>query len=172
VRPRFAVSLIEVLIALVVLGVVAAITIPRFSRAATPDPRTNLRSELQVLRCAIERYYQDHAEYPGAREDGRHPPGSPDAVIAQLTLYSDATGRVSETATPAFPFGPYLRNGIPASPVSPTVGQTGLYVINGVTALFANPAPPDAAWIYDLTTGQIAPNSAQRDVEGRAYSDY
>lgn len=185
-RPRSAVSLVELLIALVVLGVVAAIAIPRLSRAAAPDPTTALRSDLQVLRCAIERYYQDHGHYPGARADGQHPAGSAAAVIAQLTQRSDASGRVADPtggpANPAGPaldtthaalaFGPYLRDGMPPCPVPPALGQTGLHVVADGRALAANPDAPDAGWVYDCATGRIVPNSGACSPDGRAYLDY
>ncbi|MCK4342851.1 MAG: prepilin-type N-terminal cleavage/methylation domain-containing protein, partial [Phycisphaerae bacterium] len=95
------VSLIELIIALVILALLAALAIPRFSRAAAqPDEGAILRAHLKVLRVAIERYYQDHDVFPGCHADGLNPAGSEAAFIAQLTKFSDERGRVNVAAGP------------------------------------------------------------------------
>ena len=82
-----------------------------------PSERDRLRTDLKIMRVAIERYYQDHGAYPGEVSDGEHDAGRATAVVAQLTMFSDAEGRVSRTYDTDHPFGPYLREGIPPCPV-------------------------------------------------------
>jgi|GEM_PF-1151280 len=178
-------SLVEVLVAGVVLGVITVVTVPRLtSAAATRDGNDHhdlLRQQLQVLRVAIERYYQDHGVYPGQLTDGQNPAGSAGALLRQLTGHSDSTGHVVTIAThpdtathdqcnPPI-LGPYLRDGWPACPVPPNEGSTAIVVIRGA-------APPafiadvKAGWVYNCDTGQIAVNSDAADPAGRPYITY
>lgn len=168
-----AVSVIEIVIAIVIIGVVAALTIPRLGQAAeTPSDQARLRTSLKVMRVAIELYHQDHGLYPGMASDGEHDANSAAAVLAQLTLFTDADGLVSQVYGVEHPFGPYLRDGIPPCPVEPHGGQAGLCVVGGATELCYLPDAPGAGWLYDCQTGRIAPNSDAEDEEGRAYLSY
>jgi prepilin-type N-terminal cleavage/methylation domain-containing protein len=172
-RRRKGVSLIEIILAVVILGLVAALTIPRLSSAAVaPDGTALLREHLKVLRVAIERYYQDHGVFPGQSADGAHAGGTAATVIAQLTQYSDAAGIVTDTPDEAHPFGPYLREEFPACPVPPHVGARGVHVTAASAAPPLAPADVECGWSYNCETGQIAPNSAALDAAGRSYCNY
>lgn len=175
------VSLIELILAVVILGIVAAVAIPRFSSAAVaPDPGGQLRIELKVLRVAIARYYEDHGAFPGQHGDGQHSGGTEAGLLAQLTQYTDEAGRVSETRDGVHRFGPYLRDGVPACPVAARAGVTGVDVVDSVTfhelstpqATREGPSEGRAGWIYDYETGQIAALSDGSDFAGRRYSSY
>ena len=148
-----AVSLAELVIAIIILGVLAAMAIPNLSAGATHGPEDQLRSELVRLRTAIDLYYADHGAYPG--QQGAETPaagaGSPVALIRQLTQYSDAGGQTSPTPSEVFCYGPYLRDGIPRCPVAPATQAAGVHLIDGTT----QPARCDAAagWIYNYRIG-------------------
>jgi prepilin-type N-terminal cleavage/methylation domain-containing protein len=176
-----AVSLIELILAVVILGIVAAVTIPRFSSAApAPDPSGQLRTDLKILRVAIARYHQDHNAFPGAHADGQHPGGTEAGLLAQLTLYTDEAGRVSETLDVTHRFGPYLRDGLPPCPVAPRPGVTGVEVVDSgswsrllaAEPVKAGPAEGGAGWVYNYESGQIAPLSQSTDSAGRQYCLY
>src|SRR5688572_30331198 len=98
-------SLMELGIVLVVLALVATVVGPRMSRAAAgPSPHLQddlLAGRLRMLRVAIDEYAADHG--------GRFPEGDPDAVLHQLTGYSDRLGHTSPTRNPRHRLGPYLR---------------------------------------------------------------
>lgn len=117
-KPR-GLSLIEVLIAIAIIGLLAVLAVPRFSRAAIEPQIVNPRPALVTLRSAIELYYYDHGAYPGQHSDGINPPGSTEAFCRQLIAFSDGQGHASGNKTEAFRFGPYLRDGIPPCPVLP-----------------------------------------------------
>ncbi|MEW6250981.1 MAG: hypothetical protein AB1716_10070 [Planctomycetota bacterium] len=171
-----AVSVVEVVIALVVLGIVAAVTLPRFSRAATagPDEETLLRDRLRVLRVAIERYYQDHRSWPGQHGDGQNAGGTAAAFVAQLMQRTDESGRiVTEEPQHGRLFGPYLTEGVPASPVGLLRGERGVHVIRGsALPLPLTAGESAAAWVYNCDTGQIGCNSTGRDAAGRSHAGY
>ncbi len=169
---RRALTWVEILVALVLLGVIAALTVPRFSRAAAApaDDSARLRDRLRVLRVAIERYYRDHHAYPAQFADGQAPACSPAAFEAQLTRFTDESGRVADAPDAVHRFGPYLRDGLPPCPL-PAGARTGVHVTPG-----SQPPEPDpdsaAGWVYNCQTGQICANSAARDATGVIYAHY
>lgn len=180
-QRRKAVSLIELILAVVILGIVAAVAIPRFSSGAVvSDPGGRLRADLKVLRVAIARYYEDHGAFPGRHGDGQHPGGTEATLLAQLTQYTDEAGRVSGTLDVMHRFGPYLRDGIPPCPVAARAGAAGVEVVDSKSfherstphAAEGLPAEGRAGWVYDYETGRIAPLSDGSDLAGRSYCTY
>jgi len=167
---RTGLTLIEVVLALLVLGLLAALAIPRLSRAAAPpDDSALLRARLRVLRCAIDRYYQDHGAYPGSTADGRHAAGTPEAFVAQLTEFTDRAGHVSFVRDDVHCFGPYLRDGVPCNPLLPGCPAGVFTQSNPVLG----PVEEDGiGWVYSFQTGQIIANLNGQDALGRAYIGY
>jgi type II secretory pathway pseudopilin PulG len=164
---------LEVLIAVVILGLVAWLTIPRLSPAAqAPDAGIVLRQRIRVLRVAIERYYQDHGAYPGKRSDGRNPAASEAAAVAQLTGCTDMDGQVADQADELHRFGPYLSAGVPPCPAEPRAGMTGMHVVSGATPVTFLPEAVQAGWVYNCDTGMVAANSNGADASGRPLASY
>ena len=149
-RPGF--SLLELVIVVVIIGIVAAIAVPRLSRSATGAADAVLRSDLAVLRKAIDLYAIEHG--------GKFP--DPKNVTAKLTLYTNFVGHHFGLMTKEHIYGPYLRS-IPPVPVGPNRGQTGIAI-----------EPKEGVgWIYDPMVGQIRANSGTAmDDRNILYSDY
>lgn len=172
-RHRYAVTLLELIIAIAVLGLLAALAIPRFSRAAAPPDVTNvLRADLRVLRVAIDLYQRDHGVYPAQRSDGRAAAGTPNAFVSQLTHYTDARGHVSDTPDEEHCFGPYLRDGVPPCPVARGPHAHAVHVIQDATSLTDVAGSVPGGWIYNPETGHIIANSAESNARGRPYAFY
>lgn len=55
-------TLVEILIVVVILGILAAIVIPQFSKASTEAKESSLVSDLQTIRSQIELYKLQHNE--------------------------------------------------------------------------------------------------------------
>ena len=155
----------------VILGILAVLAIPQLSRAAAPDAGAVLARNLKVLRLASERYRQDHGVFPAQTGDGVHAAGSEAAFVAQLTRYTDAQGRASDTQDSVHCFGPYLRDGIPPSPIPPHEGSSGVHMLTGSAPLTFEPEAV-AGWVYNCDTGGIAPNTDAADATGRSYASY
>jgi len=72
-------TLVEILLAVAILGMITAIIVPRFNKQT---PRTGIgktRASLEVLRIAVRLYYEQEGAWPGADltdlSDGSAPSG-------------------------------------------------------------------------------------------------
>ncbi len=161
---------IELTIAAGVFGAVAALHVLDRGQAAQrggqasaarADVREVVREQLRVLRCAIERYRQDHGQPPGCQPgsvvDGLDPA---EVLVAQLTRRTDAAGRFDLSGDQAGPYGPYLRDGWPAW----ASGGAGTIEFVTTDGLFRGDRPASAGWRYDCATGQIVAHLANGDV--------
>lgn len=146
-------TLLEVLLVVVILGMVAAIALPRLSRGAQGTTETSVASNLAVLRTAIDLFQTEHnGTYPSAAN-----------VTNQLLQYSDSTGgTLSATKTATCIYGPYLR-AVPPLPVGAAKGSVGI----------AAATAAGIGWIYD-GSGNISTNTTgtETDSAGKAYSAY
>jgi general secretion pathway protein G len=148
---RRAFSLVELVVVVVIVGILAAIAIPRFTSAGESATDSALAADLETLRKAIDLYHGEHlGKYPDLAR-----------VSDQLTQYTDVHGNVSPTRTSAHSLGPYVR-AIPALKVGPTRGSTGI----------AAAAGDDVGWVYDETSGEITAAAPSKDRRGRPYGEY
>lgn len=157
-RHRRGFSLVELVIVVVIMGVIAAVAIPRLSRGARTAGASALKGDLATLRNAIELYAAEHdGNYPGA------------TIANQLTQYSNSTGTVtSATKTATEVYGPYLKE-IPPMPVGTNKGDTNIDVVSATpTGLTTN------GWWYSTATQEIRANLPVADVDddGTAYNTY
>ncbi len=160
-------SLVELVIVIVIIGVIAAIAIPRMSRGAAAAGESALIGNLAVLRSAVELYASEHGGvYPGAAADGADgAANSAEAFFSQLTKYSSADGKVKDTKDSTHRFGPYLRKGIPAAPVGVNKGSTTVLIDTAAS-------PPGVStgggqgWVYNPSTGDIVVNSDAMNTAG------
>lgn len=137
----------------VIIGIIAAIAIPRMSRGAAGAADSSLQSNLRVLRNAVDLFYTEHANtYPALA-----------TIEAQLTQFSDETGATAGTQSATHIFGPYMRE-IPALPVGAKRGQRGISDATGATI----------GWLYTAATGQVRANTEATEVDARGvlYSTY
>ena len=135
------------------LGILAAMAIPRLSRGTKSACDSALAGDLSVLRGAIDRYNVDHGgSYPSVTnfED-------------QLTLYTDCGGDVQVAQDQTHRYGPYLRR-VPPLPVG----------LEKSSAVVAKNSAAGVGWVYDEDTGEIRANcaSGEKDDEGRSYNEY
>ncbi len=143
-RQAHGFSLVELVIVVVIVGLLAAIAIPRFSRGAAGASDSALSGDLAVLRNAIEMYAAEH--------NGTFPLAA--TFEEQLTQYSALDGTTSAAKDAAYPYGPYL-HAVPALKVGANAGK------NGVKAAPAIPTTADGTadgWLYIQSTGQIFAN--------------
>src|SRR5262249_10275015 len=135
-----------------IIGIIAAIAIPRMSRGAAGANDAALTDDLATLRKAIDMYQAEHGSPPTLA-----------GFVAQLTLYSNATGDSAQTNSDAtHTLGPSIRPS-PALPLGANTGQVGIGAANG----------PTIGWIYDEVAATIHANTtSEKDASGVPYSSY
>jgi len=164
-------TLVELLIVVIILSILAAIALPQFG-AGTNDARlAALDTTLGNMRSVIDLYAQQHGgTYPGAAisTGGTCNSGVADAagsvinteeaMIAQLTMYTNAAGEACTGPGADFPFGPYLKKAeLPENPWTDsraiTVNSDGILGMTGAADPFAT--TPAGAWLYNTGSGQF-----------------
>ncbi|MBI5866408.1 MAG: type II secretion system protein [Planctomycetes bacterium] len=153
---RRAISVIELVIAVVILGILAALAIPKFGKASSPTVEDELRVQLRVLRTAIELYHRDHQAYPAASSDLADAEAGGALFEQQLAAGTNA----------------YLRNGLPRSPLIPGEHAVRVRVLDQAERPTFDPDDPDADWLYNPNTGEIVANSGAHDPNGKRYDEY
>jgi prepilin-type N-terminal cleavage/methylation domain-containing protein len=154
-------SLIELVIVIVIIGILAAIAIPRLSRGAAGATESALASNLTILRNAIDLYAAEH--------DGKFPTLA--QYRDQLTRYSDVGGtQFTDTKTDPCRFGPYLRK-LPPLPLGPTQNRDSDLFVDGATG---TPGAVAGGWFYNPSNGTIRANvpDTELDVRGKKYNEY
>jgi general secretion pathway protein G len=148
-RPRkTGFTIIEIVIVVIILGLVAAIVVPRFTSASRGSKEESMLSQLQTLRSQIDLYKQQHKDK------------LPDLLTSwsPLTTKTDSDGNPSQAPDA---FGPYIQSA-PTNPMN-----TLNTVTNGDSALSA--AAADCGFIYDYNdgtgTGRIWGTSADRQTK-------
>jgi general secretion pathway protein G len=159
-------TLVELMIVVIVLGIMAAIVIPQFTDHTSDARLATVDHDLNEIRQAIELYYQQHGNYPGAVDpaSGMVPASNPEtAFVTQLTQFTDRRGVVSSTRTAEFRYGPYLRT--QSMPVNPFSGDNTLTAAVGSTSLSTDLYDGTSAWKFALPTGRFIANSAPDHAE-------
>ncbi len=161
-------TLVEILIVVVLLGIIAAVVIPKFSNASDMARASMLADDLRVIRTQVQIFKSQHLGVPPGYPNC-NPSASPteEAFIEQMTKASNATGETAEPGTPGYKFGPYLRE-IPTNPIN---GKNSVLIIgNGQS--FPNSADDTHGWIYQPSTLLFKAGCTGQDVNGKAYFDY
>jgi len=144
-RGKTELTLIDGIIFVVVAGIVAATTMPVLETLNHRAKVSSTMQSLHTLRSQIELYKLEH---------GGQPPLLYEGDLPQLDHATNARG-VPGPAGDAYPFGPYLKAGVPINPL------TGGYLVTAVEAFPPKHASGNGGWLYHPPTGRIAP-----DVEG------
>jgi general secretion pathway protein G len=161
-------TLVEILVVVLILGVLAAIVLPRFSNASAVARASMLADDLRIMRTQLVVYKCQHRDVAAG-----YPNGDPTAVpteaalVAHMTMASKADGSTAAPNTPGYRFGPYLRE-IPPNPVN---GKNTFELIpNG--GAFPAAGDDSHGYIYQPQTLLLRADCPGQDDKGKAYFDY
>lgn len=155
-RPR-AFTLVELVMVVTILGIIAAIAVPRMTTATTNAKAHSLQATLVSVRKAIDCYYAEHGQFPGYNPGNGSPSG--DEFIKQLTMYTDHKGNSRATYGGVFLYGPYLRAPFPRNPTN-NLATVHVKATPGA----ANPGDGSVGWIAVLSTGDFGVSASDDDL--------
>jgi general secretion pathway protein G len=151
-------TLLELTLVALIVGVVSALAVPRLSRAGRNADVAAQHEDWSRVQRQIEFYATEHGgAYPASVGDGVNAAGTAAAFRNQMTRFTAADGRASQSLAAPYIYGPYLRGGLPPLKLGPHAGRSGVYVISG-TAVPSYQAGRAVGWVYNATTGEILPN--------------
>lgn len=179
-------TLVELLIVVIILAILAAIIVPQFASSSQDAEISSLDTSLSNMRAAIDLYYQQHGEYPGAKTaiiascpnsgtpgTGAAPVatvGSAVTVIEQLSMYTDKDGKACSTTDTTYKYGPYMKKAsLPPNPIT-KLNTLDVVAVGNLTMAGANPAK---GWKFDVITGKfIADDSENSDPDANQYDTH
>ena len=165
-------TLVELLVVAVVLAIFAAIVVPQFASTTDEAKLSALKSDLSGIRGAIDLYRQQHSSWPGAAAaTGATCPNSGTAgagaintaaaVVSQLTMYTDITGKACWTTSATFKFGPYVK--ADALPANALTGSSASAMVSTGNLIMTGAAAPGAGWKYDYVVGKFIADHVDYD---------
>lgn len=120
-------TLVEILIVVVILGILAAIVVPKFTEASVTAKGSAVVSQLRTIRVQLDLYKLQHNDdFPTLAE-----------MFTNLTTNTESDGTAGDGSEDDL--GPYLQ----ATPANPFTG--------GATVAADN----SGDWEYDASTGEI-----------------
>lgn len=175
-------TLVELLIVVIILALLAAIVVPQFSSSTDDAKVASLDTTLSNIRAAVDLYYQQHGEYPGANTavdatctatdgTGTGGPGAQgaQAFLDQLSLYTNADGGTCSVKDAVFEYGPYLKkNTLPDNPIT---SVNTFVVVNTGDILMAGDGA-GLGWKFDIVAGKFIANDTNLDANGLAYDKH
>jgi len=167
IKDAFGFTLLEILAAVIILGILAVIIVPQIYFSYQETRLNTLRANLNAIRVAIEPYYHQHNYvYPGAHDDKGDPVSykeqAENAFIAQLAGYTDINGKVNNKKAGTYTFGPYLKsNKLPLNPFN-----NDNSVVCDITTTDVTVRAPDGSsgWKFYTKTGVLIANDGAHDL--------
>ena len=139
-------TLVELVIVVLIIGLLAAIVIPKFTNATDSSRDASIKTTLKFVRGQIELFKSQHGETP---------PQLPALWgIMQMPSTSTETNTPNPTGTG---LGPYLRG----TPLNPW---------NGLTSVSSGVTDTSAGWYYTATTNSYTFNV--RNLDGSINTGY
>jgi general secretion pathway protein G len=161
-------SLVELMIVVAVLGILAAIVVPQFQSQTTQAKEAAAKSDLRVLRSAIELYIAQHNGVPPGYPNGDIT-AAPSAIsfVGQLTKASNKSGQTAPPGTAGYNLGPYIRK----YPENPFNNETTVKMVGNSENFPAN-ATGNFAYIYQPAIKTVRLDWPGIDKDGISYLQY
>jgi len=163
-----ALTLVEMLIVVAILGILAAVALPTFQSHTQQAKEAAAKDNLRILRNAIELYAAQHNGIPPGYENGDITT-TPHYICfgSQLFKSTNINGQIANTRSPDYPFGPYL-SAIPSNPFN----NIKIVKVLGNNDEFPTDATGNFGWVYKPAIKEIRLDWPATDSAGVAYFDY
>jgi prepilin-type N-terminal cleavage/methylation domain-containing protein len=117
-QTRRGFTLIELLIVVVIIGILAAIAIPKFQATKGKAYFAGMRSDLHNLTTAEEAYFYDHSAYSASLDSVQFKPSKGDSVIiVEATVSGWSATSQNPLSYPHF-CALFLGNATPVAPAT------------------------------------------------------
>ena len=147
-RPAGGFTLVEILIVIVLLGILAAVTVPQFADADEDAKESQLRANIHLLRHQIAMYQVQHnGRLPHLDHQGKLSYGQ---AISRMLSRTDEDGLITSEGE----YGPYV-NAWPANPFVSGPAAAAVQIGPGSSP----PRTGQTGWYYCYQNGLISPNS-------------
>jgi prepilin-type N-terminal cleavage/methylation domain-containing protein len=167
-RVNKAFTLVEILLVVLIIGILAAIIVPRFSNATQLAREAMLADNLRMLRMQMTVFRSQHLGvspgYPGC-DEAQAP--TENVLMAYLTRASDKEGNLADPGTAGFRYGPYMSTML-ANPVN---GKSSVQII-GDDEEFPAAADDSTGYIYQPSTLTLKAGNPGTDQSGKSFWDY
>lgn len=159
-RERSAFTLVELVMVVTIIGIVAAIAVPRMAQASSRATASAIQATLATVRKAVDCYYAEHGRYPGYDPASGVVETAGTSFINQLTMYTDESGNPNGTYGSPFFYGPYLRKPFPRNPINK---MDTVHV--KATPAVADPADGSVGWVAVLSHGYFGISATDSDLD-------
>ena len=126
-------TLVEILIVVIILGILAAIVIPKFANASEDAKRNSLTSSLHSLRSQIELFMLQHGDKPPVLD------GADWSELTGQTTYSSRTT------------GPYLS----VTPTNAVNGHTNVLAVTSDQTSGGPVTGSNLGFVYNTSNGKL-----------------
>jgi general secretion pathway protein G len=161
-------TLVEILIVVIILGILAAMILPRFSNATAAARASMLADDLRIMRTQVGVFRAQHIGvapgYPGG--DTSLPPTEA-AFTAHITLASNPRCETAPLGTAGYEYGSYFTQ-MPTNPLN----EKSTVQIVGDSAEFPSEGDDSHGWIYQPSSLIFKADSPGVDEAGKAYINY
>ena len=159
-------TLIEILIVVILLGILATVIIPKILYTTEDAKLNTLKTNLSIMRKALELYYNQHNRtYPGTNGVTGNPAGTDGAAAAafgkQLLRYTAVNGSVSTIKDETHKFGPYVIGG--ELPYNPYNNDNKVKCDISTTDITARDSDGSTGWIFYTKSGILFANDGDHD---------
>jgi general secretion pathway protein G len=134
-------TLVELVVVIMILGILAAVAVPKLISTTGTATDNGLRQTVSVVRNAIEMY---------SANNGGALPGGADSDAFKALLK------------------PHLRGSFPVCPVG---AKNSTVDLTGATDPLVGSASPTSGWLYNKTTGAFIANYHALSNDGTTYYD-
>ena len=159
------------MVGIIIIGILAAVAIPQFGDSSLQAKESALKENLRMFRSAIDKYHVDHASvFPGtiathkttaAGAAAAHASAEA-AFLAQMTMYSNATGDTCAEKSANFPYAPYIKRKLPDNPLpaaTATGDPDGVNVTTDTVPVTVD-GTPTVGWKYSSARGELIANNS------------